>query len=342
MKSPKDAVILIALFLALIIGGIFVATPEKREESKISTTYNADPMGVKAFYTLLQRMGYSAGRLQRPYDEIPRFARVLIVVQPSTNMDKKKLSPLGGPGISDDERLALMGWIGKGGTAVFLAHKLKGVPPYFGSTHRIGKGFVYAFPTRMKITNKGMRNPQNAVELLNIIDRHAEKTDLILFDEYHHGVIESEPLLSHASRQVWVAMGIIAVALILLGYSRARRFGAVRRLPQSQNVRPGYEFVESVARLYQRADASDLAAGILCDSFKHGLCTKLGMSTDADPNQIAYRVSEDVSGELSARATALLRRCDRAGDKPTEEELVDIAGEVRELEKELGIDSLRH
>jgi hypothetical protein len=182
-----------------------------------------------------------------------------------------------------------------------------------------------------------MRSPKNAIELLKIIDKHAEKRGLILFDEYHHGIIDSEPLLSQVSRQVWIAIGIITLALILLAYSKARRFGAVRSLPASENVRPGYEFVESVARLYQRAHASDLAAGILCNSFRHGLCAKLGISTDADLGQIALRISEDISGELASRTIALINRCDRAGDKPTEEELVDIAREVHELEKELGI-----
>jgi hypothetical protein len=337
----KDAVILIALLIALIVGSIFVAKPQKSKESKVSTTYNADPMGTKAFYILLQRMGYHADRLDRPHTEMPGNAKILIVVQPSTAAEDNRFTQnILGPGISDEESKALDNWVNCGGTVIFLADELDGVPAAFGSTHKSGKGFVYAFPSRKTITNKCMRNPKNALKLLRIIDKHASKSDLIVFDEYHHGIIHSRPLLSYVSSQVWTAIVIVFIALILLVYSRGRRFGAVRSLPSSETVRPGYEFVESVARLYQRAHASDLAAGVLCESFRQGLCVKLGLSSDTETNTISLRLSEEVTAELAERASRVLTQCDRAilaGEKPTQEELVDIAREVFNLEKELGI-----
>lgn len=337
----KDAVILIVLLVALIVGSIFVARPKKSKESKVSTTYNADPMGTKAFYTLLQRMGYHADRLDRPYTEMPKNAKILIVVQPSTATENNSFTQnILGPGISDEESKALDNWVNSGGTVIFLADELEGVPATFGSTHKSGKGFIYAFPSRKTITNKGMRNPGNAMKLLRIIDKHASKSDLIVFDEYHHGIIQSRPLLSYISSQVWTAIIIAFIALVLLVYSRGRRFGAVRSLPPSETVRPGYEFVESVARLYQRAHASELAADVLCESFRQGLCLKLGLSSDSHTDKISSRLSEEVTAELAARANKVLAQCDRAilaGEKPTQEELVDIARELFDLEKELGI-----
>ncbi len=337
----KDSVILIALLIALIVGSVFVVRPQKSKESKVSTTYNADPMGTKAFFTLLQRTGYRVDRLDRPYTEMPEDTKILIVVQPSTAAEDSRFTQnILGPGISDEESKALDNWVNSGGTAIFLADELDGVPAAFGSTYKSGKGFIYAFPSRKTITNKGMRKTANAIKLMKIIDKHASKDDLIVFDEYHHGIIQNRPLLSYMSSQVWTAIVIAFIALILLVYSRGRRFGAVRSLPPAEAVRPGYEFVESVARLYKRAHASDLAAGVLCESFRQSLCVKLGLSTDSQTNKIFLRLSEEVTAELAARADKVLTQCDRAnqaGEKPTQEELVDIAREVFELEKELGI-----
>lgn len=261
----------------------------------------------------------------------------MIVVQPSKNMDNNSFSKsVIGPGISDDERKHLTDWVRRGGTAIVMAENLDGVPATFGSTYKLDKGYVYASPSRKKITNKGMRNPKNAVELVGIINKHIKKGELILFDEYHHGVIDSKPFCSHIRRQAWIAIGIIFFAGILLIYSKGRRFGAVRSLPLAENVRPGYEYVESVARLYQRAHASDLAARILCDSFRQGLCAKLGVSADDKTDRIVYRLSEEVNSKTADRARELFAQM-LAGERLTEEELVDISGEVHELEKELGI-----
>jgi hypothetical protein len=272
-----------------------------------------------------------------PYTELPSTARLLIVVQPSMSQGDNKLSRgIGGPGISDEEQDYLTAWVKRGGTVIMLADDLDGVPATFDSTHKLGKGYVYAFPSRKKITNKGMRNSKNAIELIDIINKHTTKSDLILFDEYHHGIIDSKPLSSYISRQVWIAIWIIVFAGMLLIYSKGRRFGAVRKLPSDESIRPGYEYVESVARLYQRAHASDLAAEILCDSFRQSMCAKLGVSADDETDRIVYRLSEEVNPETAGRVKGLLMRVP-AGERLTEEELVDIAGEVRKLEKELGI-----
>ncbi|MCE5321875.1 DUF4350 domain-containing protein [bacterium] len=329
----KDSMIIIVLLAMLVIGGIFIANPQKREESKISTTYNADPMGVKAFHTLLNRAGYNADRLTRPYTELPDNTRLLIVVQPQNG---KFSSSATASGISYKEQEYLAKWVSRGGVVIFLADDLNGVPASFGSTHRQGKGYIYAYPSRKMITNKGMRNSKNAVELIDIINKHTAKGNLILFDEYHHGVIDSKPLWSYISRQVWIAIWIIVFAGVLLIYSRGRRFGAVRNISTDENVRPGFEYVESVARLYRRSHASDMAAGILCDSFRQSLCAKLGVSADDKTDRIVFRLSEEVGSETVGRAEKLLTGLP-AGESLTEEELVDIAVEVRRLEKELGI-----
>jgi len=337
MKKSADIWILISVFALLFVGGYFLATPKDRKEFKMPTTYNADPQGVKAFYTLLgEKLDYKVSRLKSPYTKISRAAKVLIVVQPLDELRKY--------GIKDNERKALIRWVKKGGVVIFLSDELEGVPAVFGSDQEMDRGYVYAFNSKRIITNKGMRNYRNAVKLLGIIDKHASKHDLILFDEYHHGDIERRSIWSYVSRQVWIAFGTLIIAGSVLCYSRGRRFGAVRNLPVADNIRPGYEFVESVARLYQRAHATDLAADILCKSFKNKLCTRLGMPSDAARERIAIRLESDIGGDMPAKIDKLFADCESfgAGQKPTEQELLDMARKIHQLEKELGLGSIEH
>jgi hypothetical protein len=269
MKRGADTWIFVSLLLLLFVGGYFAAAPHASEENRDSTTWNPDPNGVRAFYTLLgERLGYRVAQLRKPYDEIPHGARVMVVVQPTPVPRREVTGELIAPDfgtqeISGPEVPALMQWVRRGGAAIFFSDEFRGIPAEFTSTRRIGRGAIYTFDSRAPITNRGMRDYRNALTVLRIIDRHAGKRGLILFDEYHHGFAESRPLLSYVSRQVWIAMGILLVAGLILCHTRGKRFGAVRHLPASETVRPGFEFVEAVARLYQRAGAIDLARDIL-------------------------------------------------------------------------------
>ncbi len=344
MKTgSRDVWVLLGVFVALVVGGIFLASPQTRTEFKVSTTYNSDPLGVKAFYTLLgDRLGYRVERLRRSYISIPRGAKLLFVVQPRTRAeDDEAISVLSRQPhyITDDETGSLKDWVKRGGVAVFLSDGLSGVPAAFGSDQRLGKGYVYAFSSRKPITNRGMRDYRNALTLLRIIDRHASKRDLILFDEYHHGIGQSRSLWSYAARQVKVAGLILVLAGIVLCHTRGRRFGAVRNTPKSETVRPGYEFVESLARFYRRARATDIAAEALCRSFRQNLCGRLGLPADAPSARIARMLSTTSGAETVNRVSAVLARCRaaEAGEKPTEPELLDLARELQRLERELAV-----
>ena len=307
-RISSDAIVLIALFVILLLGVFFLVGPSSREPSDISTTYSADPKGVKAFYTLLgERLGYRVDRLEKPYDRIPKDAKTLFVVQPS-----------GWPPISADEMDALDRWVSRGGTVIFLSSNLNNVPASFQTSGPRGKGFVHAYRSSGLVTNEGVRDYRNAVVVLDTLAEHARPGDLVLFDEYHHGLIESDDSLS-LGRQAGMAMWILLAAGIVLCYSVGRRFGAVRALPKSEIVRPGVELVDALARLYKNAHATDLAASILCEPLEQAVSSRPELATP--------------------RAQAVLDTCRaaRAGQKLTDSELLNIAREIHSLEKELGI-----
>lgn len=326
MKISKDSKVLIVMFLILLVGTFFVYSPSHNKENKISTTFNADSKGVKAFYTLLGRLGYNTGRLYKGYDTIPKNAKLIIVVQPVIKID-------------DEECWALKEWIQNGGTVLFFSDGLSKVPAMFGSDRNVAKGRVYSFSSRDAITNKGMRNYKNAVNILSIIDKNTDRNGLILFDEYHHGIIKSRPFLSYISSQVKICLIILAAAGLILCYSRGRRFGAVRKLPNSDSLLPGYEFVEAVAMMYKKSGASGLAAGILCNSFKQEICRKFGFASDVGSGQIVLRIESAYNKDIASRVENILRICENSKNnrKLTESELVEIARDIHNMEKELGL-----
>ena len=340
MKINRDSWVLIVLFIVLLVGGIMLATPKRTSESKISTTYNPDRMGVKAFYTLMSNLGYSNDRLLQPYNKIPNDAKVLVVVQPHINSERIMFEGTFRI-ITKKECNALRNWVQSGGVVMFFSDDLKGIPAALGSTKKLGKGMVYAFNTRKSITNWGMRDYKNAVKNLDIINKYADKRDLVLFDEYHHGFKASAASIP-LGRQAKIALVMLAVAGLVLCYARGRRFGAVRSLPASDTLRPGFEFVESVGRLYQRANAADAAAEILCRSFKNGLCMKLGLSVDASRNEIIRRLESGTDDAIIKRVNEVIANCEssQAGQKPSESELLHIAREIQKLEQELGLGSV--
>ena len=326
MRVSRDALLLIGLIAVAVIFAL--TSGGGKSESDISTSYSNDASGVKAVYTLLgDRLGYSVDRLLVPYTDMPKAARVLVVVAPLESFP-----------ITQEERDALDKWIRAGGTAVFISDSLRSIPAHYGSNKEMSKGFVYAINSRRAITNKGARDYRNVMKVVNIIAEHAKPSNLVLFDEYHHGLGRSElqSIVLNTQRQVKIGAVVVGLALLVLCYGRGRRFGAVRNLPSYENRRPEFEFVESVARLYERAGAADVAAGILLNSLRHGLCLKLGLSSDAPSELIVQRLESEGHEDAAQSARRLLAR-PQAGQKMSKSELLHVAREIHSVEKELGL-----
>lgn len=327
MKVSRDGLLLLGLIVVLAVFAL-VSGAGRKDESDISTSYSNDASGVKAVYTLLgDRLGYRVDRLMVPYTQMPGQARVLVVV-----------APLEASPISKEEASALDGWIKAGGTAVFISDSLTNIPAHFGSNKPMGKGFVYAINNRRSITNKGARDYKNVLKVVSIIGRHAGRNDLVLFDEYHHGLGQSklQSIVLHTQRQVKAGVLVVGFALLALCYGRGRRFGAVRNLPSHENRRPEFEYVESVARLYERAGAADVAESILLKSFRQELSVKLGLSPDAPSGLIVNRIESEGHADVAQKVRLLLARPE-AGHKVRKSELLHVAREIHSVEKELGL-----
>lgn len=327
MSTTRDRLVVATVAILLAAGAWFVASPQAREPSDVSSTYSADPKGAKAFYTLLgERLGYTAGRLRRSYSEIPRRTRVLVVIQPQ---DRWPITP--------EEAASLESWVRSGGTVIFASDKFRNVPERFRRSGKMGAGTVYALDSRRMFTNEGVRDYRRAMEALELIARHARPPDTVLFDEYHHGFREGHrSIAAFVGRHVRFSLALLAAAGLVVVYSCSRRFGSVRPLPEASGRRSSMEFVGALAMLYKRAGAADVAAEILCSSFERELRAKLGLQPDASKEIVLKSAEAVLSGQAYSALSRVLGRFS-AGVHVGKNELADIAADIYLVEQELGI-----
>lgn len=159
----------------------------------------------------------------------------------------------------------------------------------------VGKGHVLVVADSIAASNADIRKADNAVFLVNIAaEAVGSGQGVIQFDEYHHGV-GFEVAADAPEEGVWQALPLSlrlvvwqALALgLLLVWNGNRYFGRPRSLPQ-ETYRPMTDYVGSMARLYRRADAADLALMTLYRVFLRDLARQVDAPADANYVQISH------------------------------------------------------
>lgn len=182
-----------------------------------------------------------------------------------------------------------------------------------------GSGYVYLSATTYPFTNAGLRDPENAALVLNML-RRAPVGGRVQFDEYHHGFFTppSTGKILLGSPWGWAAaytVVVIALYLILGG----RRFGRPIPLREELARRSSAEYVESMADLFQRGGKRDYILSHYYSALKRRLAHKDGINPQLDDREFARelaRAREVNEPEL----LALLARLRAAN--PSEAELV--------------------
>jgi len=177
----------------------------------------------------------------------------------------------------------------------------------------LGSGHVILVANRYGATNAGIGEADNAVFLVNIAQFAAGRARIIRFDEYHLGVGFAQRTVS-AKDSLWsstplplrlATIHLLAAGLLFL-YNGNRRFGPVR-IPRAVSTRASTDYVNSMARLYRRAGASDIAIETLFLRFARDLKRALDLPADVAAAQIA-RAAEQRFGPASAGLPNLLFR----------------------------------
>lgn len=200
-------------------------------------------------------------------------------------------------------------------------------------TKPLGKGRVILVANSGAASNANVKEADNAVFLVNVAATAlGESGRMILFDEYHHGVGfasrgPSDGIMQHLPLPLRLTLWHGVALLLLLIYNGNRRFG--RPLPSPQvNARPSTDYLGSMARLFRRAHAADVAFLPLYRRFVRDLARHLNLPPDVNQERLAQQAEQTCEVDGAALRT-FLTRCEEvvAGERIGEPEMLRLAAQ---------------
>lgn len=200
----------------------------------------------------------------------------------------------------------------------------------------VESGQVFVGISGSIFSNELINRADNLVLLLNLLDMVDRDAGYVLFDEYHHGYYDREPLTTPFARRVLLALGAQMFLLVTLFLaSRGRRFGPLKVLGRPSR-RSHLEFVDALAELYRRGKAGSHAARRLYDDFHEQMARSLHLSRTATVDQLA-----DALARRSRRSRESIFRDLREAQQATKapalspRELLSVARNLAQLKKEV-------
>ena len=195
-----------------------------------------------------------------------------------------------------------------------------------------GDGKILTITEAMHPANSRLANGDNAVFLINAINELGGANGLS-FDEYHQGFGDVES----SERTLWSLIGTparylaayILLILLLIIYNANRPFGKLRTILKPE-YRPTTEYIASMAGLYRRANAREVAIETLYHHFIRDLTRRLAVPGEADNNTL-IGMGERMFHWDSLPLKETLSRCQRIvdGDKISEFDLMRLAHQLQ-------------
>jgi uncharacterized protein DUF4350 len=186
------------------------------------------------------------------------------------------------------------------------------------------------------VSNGGIKLNDNLQLAVNLL---TEADGLIAFDEYHQGKGRTENSFAgyFAGTPVLLIAAQIGLVLLLILWTRGRRFGRALPLPQVDR-RSSLEFVASMAELQQRARAFDLAIENIYTRTRRVLARHAGVDYNSSRSEIAARIA--ARGTIDAhRLETLMHDCENVinGEPCSWRQSIDLVRRLREVERDLGL-----
>lgn len=168
---------------------------------------------------------------------------------------------------------------------------------------RIGKGAAIVLSDAWALSNQGINKADNLEFALNALGPPGSRP--VYFDEYHHGYGQVS-LWTFTPTPVKVALGQLALAVLLAMYALGRRFGAV--VPLERGRRQRSEFLGTMTALLRKGQATRLALRTAYDAATQRLRMELGLPPDVEAAEIA-RAATRIRPEVGEKLGAALRQC---------------------------------
>jgi hypothetical protein len=199
-----------------------------------------------------------------------------------------------------------------------------------------GRGRIVLLSDPFIVANSGLALKDNLQLAINLL---ATADGLTAFDEYHQGrgITHNAFVGYFAGTPVLAICGQLALLILLILWTRGRRFGRALPLPQVDR-RSSLEFVASMAELQQRARAFDLAIENIYSRTRRVLARYAGVDYNTPRAEIAARVA--ARSTLPAhQVETLMRQSEDAinGGAISERQSIQLVKRLRELESALGL-----
>jgi hypothetical protein len=360
------------LALALVLAVFLVSTD--RGSGALPSSYSAGNDGTKAAYLLLGQMGYSPKRWTespRGLADLPPHS-TLILADPipgdESDMDAvRQFLSKGGRVVATGRGFASFvpghpvhagrphfQWksyrphepsdLTRGIEEITLAPKFYFDPenaeaPFLDGDESpvtrfsYGAGEVIWWSTTEPMSNSGIREKDNAQLLLNSMGDAGRGP--VLWDEYFHqgGRTVVDSVLASPLRWGLLQAALIG-ALVCLTYSR--KFGPARSSIATSRLAP-MEFVETLAALYQKAEAAHIAVEIVYEQFRGALQRRFSVRTSADDARVIAAIVDHLPEAESADIATLIHRIEAAAANPALRvaEAMSLIGEMHKLSKRL-------
>lgn len=172
---------------------------------------------------------------------------------------------------------------------------------------RHGQGYVYLSATTRPFTNAGLRDPQSAALVLNMLAR-VPPGGRILFDEYHHGLVAPPTPTDGLLRTPWGWAAVYAALVtgLFLALS-GRRFGRAIPLKGEVERRSSAEYIDSMADLFQRGGKRQYLLKHYYVNFKRQLARPYGINPQLNDEEFIESLAS-IHPIDAPQLTALLTR----------------------------------
>jgi len=335
-KSDRRLLIWTGLILLPTLVVLAVLSNEEGDAG-VPTTYSAQSSGAKAAYLFLKEEGYNVEQWESPPAELPRDAHdtVLVLASPfGFPTRQQKLDLLlylfrGGRILATGYRVSgflpsldvipepipsavwkeyqpqILSPITRAGTIIMspashwgdfnagqivhYAHEGKGIVV----SYKVGAGEVIWWGGSTPLTNAGIGQAGNLDLLLNSLG--GSKQTHIFWDEYFHSGHSAPAYTVWVPATQW-GLAQCGLALLALLLTFSRRNTPIRPLSEPSRLSP-LEFVQTLGKLYRRANATRTALEVPYNTFRALLIKRLGLRKDVSSaellesagNKLGYR-----------------------------------------------------
>jgi hypothetical protein len=207
----------------------------------------------------------------------------------------------------------------------------------YAVTWKKGKGTVIAAMSSLGADNAHLQRADNALLFVNIAETHTSgHRKAVLFDEYHQGygeVVEGRSLWDALGTPARAVFWYFAGVFLILVYNLNRRFGPAKRLVLP-SYRPSTEYIMSMARLFRKAGAGDIAIETIYKAFSRDLAQRLDAEPDSGPDQLT-EIAHRRFGWETGPFRDLIARCEAIvnGRRINEAEMLRLAKQIEDYRR---------